>query len=552
MKSAFERALNLHRAGNLDQAAKLYRELLDGKPDDPQCLRLLAIIDNQRGNCAEALGLIESATRLAPNDAQAFNTRGNILRKLSRPEDALASYDKAVMLSPGYAKAFVNRGTLLHEFGRFEEGLESLAKAIALDPTDASAFNNHGSILKAMNRLDEAVKDYDTAIALKPDYSDALKNRGTALHELSRCEEALASYDEALAVRPDYPEALNNRASVLLELGRTEEALASWDAAIALKPNFANAQLNRGMAYLSVGRFEEGWAGFEWRWRANGRPQQPPGVSAPLWRGEDLNSRHILVWAEQGLGDTIQFCRYLPLLAERGAKVTFLAPTKLVRLLRALSGDATIVSGIPKDESFDFHCPLLGLPFRFGTKLGSIPTEIPYLSAEEERIAPWKRRLGEGGFAIGIAWQGNAERRVDRERSIPLAAFLPLITMPGVRVISLQKQGGIDQIAKLPGGAHVETLGDAFDSGPDAFLDSAAVMTSLDLIISSDTSIAHLAGALGRPTWVALKRTPDWRWLQDEVTSPWYPTMRLFRQNNCGDWTDVFARIADRLRAQHL
>lgn len=552
MKSEFERALVLHQAGRFDEAAKLYRLVIDGEPQNSECPRLLAGIENQRGNCAEALVLIQTAINIAPNDPRAFNTRGNILRKMNRPQDALASYDTAIALSPGYAKAHGNRGVLLHQLGRLDEALESFGRAIALDPHDANAFNNRGSLLKAMKRCDEAVKDYDDALALKPGYADAHKNRGTALQEMSRCEEALVSYDQALALRAAYPEALNNRGNVLLELGRFEEALASWDRAVALKPEFANALLNRGMAYMSLGRFSEGWVGFEWRWQANGIPQQPGTVSAPLWQGEDLTSRHILVWAEQGLGDTIQFCRYLPLLAQRGAKVSFLAPAKLVRLLGSLPGDLTIAPAVVTGEEFDFQCPLMGVPLRFGTELASIPAPIPYLAAAEHRIADWRGRLGLGGFKIGIAWQGNPELRVDRERSIPLAAFLPLIALPGVRVISLQKQVGVDQIAHLPAHAHLETLGDDFDSGPDAFLDSAAVMACLDLIVSSDTSIAHLAGALGCPTWVALKQNPDWRWLQEGAVCPWYPTMTLFRQQRRGEWSDVFERMADQLRAHHL
>ena len=276
-------------------------------------------------------------------------------------------------------------------------------------------------------------------------------------------------------------------------------------------------------------------------------------ASAPMsmpCHGEarSLRGRRLLVFSEQGLGDVIQFVRYLPLLLEREANVTFLASAKVIRLLRPLTAKIAVISAT-KETSFDFQCALMSLPYRLNTDLSSIPNKVPYLAAEEELVARWKARVGGHGFKVGIAWQGNPRASIDQGRSIPVAEFVPLSGLPGVRLISLQKHDGLDQLALLQPDSKIETLGDDFDNGLDAFVDTAAVMESLDLIITSDTSIAHLAGALGRPTWVALKHVPDWRWMLDRDDSPWYPTMRLFRQSARDDWRSVFAAIEQELRS---
>ena len=290
---------------------------------------------------------------------------------------------------------------------------------------------------------------------------------------------------------------------------------------------------------LLVGRYKEGWADYEWRWEAK-TVRVRAQYQSSHWQGEDLSGRHLLVFSEQGLGDVIQFARYLPLLAQRKCEVTFLAPPKLIRLLRIINPAVEIVDAL-KDVrgNIDFQVALMSLPYRFKIELSSIPNKVPYLKAEPELQARWKARIGAHGFKIGIAWQGNPRGKIDEGRSIPLERFVPLSRIPGVRLISLQKHVGLDQLAALPKDIKIETLDDAFDNGPDAFIDTAAVMNSLDLIITSDTSIAHLAGALARPTWVALKHVADWRWLRDREDSPWYPTLRLFRQLQRDDWISL-------------
>jgi tetratricopeptide (TPR) repeat protein len=351
-------------------------------------------------------------------------------------------------------------------------------------------------------------------------------------------------------LQPDFAEALNHRGSALRELKRLDEALASYDRALQVRPNYADAHNNRGLLRLLLGRFRDGWLDHEWRWNADSVQTKPPTINAKTWRGEDLTGRRIAIYSEQGLGDIIHFARYLPLLVQRGAKVTFSAPTNLNRLLKSLTSDITFVDSLGGRGPFEFQCALMSLPLWFGTELSSIPNAVPYLSGEQALVAVWKKKIGEAGFKIGIAWQGAPGVAIDQGRSVPLSEFAPLARIPGVRLISLQKAHGLEQLGSLPNDVAIETLGKEFDGGADAFIDTAAVMSHLDLIVTSDTSIAHLAGALARPTWVALKYVPDWRWLLDRDDSPWYPTMRLFRQQTAGDWPSVFAKIEQELRSR--
>jgi tetratricopeptide (TPR) repeat protein len=578
----FDQALALFRAGHLAQAKRIARRILADDPNHAQALHLLGVALSQQGNHTEGLRFIDAARQIDGQSASIHNTRGNVLvalqrfdeavasydnaialksdfiepfcnrgaalQELKRFDEAVTSYDNAIALRPNYAEAFCNRGLALQELKRFDEALASYDKAIALTPDYAEAFYNRGLGLQRLERFDEAVASYDKAIALKSDFAEALCNRGAALQELKRFDEAVTSYNKAIALKPD-AEAFYSRGIVLQELSRFDEALASYDQAIALKPGYAEAFWNRALGKLLLGRYEEGWGDYEWRLVAKDFASRRLDLEVPTWQGEDLSGRHLLVLGEQGFGDVVQFVRYLPLLAERKCKVTFLAPAKLVRLLRRSIQPVEIVSELEAGQEIDFHVAMMSLPLRFNTLLASIPHKVPYLIAEPELEARWKAQIGVHGFKIGIAWQGNPGNKIDEGRSIPLEQFVPLSRVPGVRLISLQKQVGLDQLAGMSKDVAIESLGDAFDSGPDAFIDTAAVMINLNLVITADTSIAHLAGALGRPTWVALKQVPDWRWLLDREDCPWYPTVRLFRQARRDDWASVFARINQQIKS---
>jgi Tfp pilus assembly protein PilF len=509
---------------------------------------LLGVVQSRLGRSKEALASYDRALAIKPDYAQVLTNRGVALWDLKRFDEALASYDKALAIKPDYAEALINRGVTLRDLERFDDALASYDRALAIKPDYAEALNGRGLTLQDLKRFEDALVGYDKALAIKPDFAWALYNRGNALRELRRLEDALVSYDKALAIKPDYTEALNNRGVTLQDLKRFDEAMASYDQAIALKPNNAGGLLNRGLCKLLLGHYQEGWQDYEWRWGARGFLDKRPKINAATWEGEDLAGRRLIVFGEQGLGDTIQFARFLPQLVQRKAKVTFLTQAKLVRILRPLIGDINVVNAIDDQDTFDFQCALMGLPLRFSTELDTIPAKIPYLSAEPDRVARWKERIGAHGFKIGIGWHGNPNGQ-DNHKHVPLEEFIPLTCIPQVRLISLQYRDGVDQLARLPADVKIETLGYDFNSGRDAFVDTAAVIANLDLIISSCTSIPHLAGALGRPTWIVLKHVPDWRWLLDREDSPWYPTMRLFRQPERDDWTSVFSKIERELRS---
>ena len=508
-----QQAHALHQAGRLDEADAAYRAILAQHPREVHALALLGTLRLQRGKIEDAIELLGRALRLNPREPTLLNNRGHALERAGRHDEALKSYAKAVALKPDYAEAHFNRGNTLRRVGRQEEALAA----------------------------------YDQAIRLNPRFAPAMTNRGNALRALGRPADALASYDEALALAPQSAEAHDNRGVALEDLLRCEEALSSFDRAIALDPSYAEARANKGLLLLRLGDFERGWPLYEWRWRSANFTSPQRNFAAALWDGADAAGSTILLHAEQGLGDSILFCRYAPLVAARGAKVILEMPRALGRLMRSLSGaDAVIATG-DAPPAFDRHAPLLSLPGIFHTSLATVPAAVPYLSAEPALIEKWRARLP-AGFRIGINWQGNPAGKVEKGRSAPLAAFAPLAQLPGVQLVSLQKTHGLDQLAHLPAGMSVATLGEDFDSGPDAFLDTAAVMMSLDLVVTIDSSIGHVAGALGRPVWLALQAVPYWVWMLDRADSPWYPSMRLFRQARGGAWSEVFERMGAELK----
>jgi len=401
-------------------------------------------------------------------------------------------------------------------------------------------------LLTRRGSAEEALGHYDRALLLEPDDVQLLSNRGVALGELNRHQEALESLTVALSIQRDYAPALSNLGNSLLALGRYAESRAAYDAALAIGPDFAECRFNRARLLLLLGEFAEGWREYEWRRKVHSAA--PPGLAAE-WHGEDPRGKRLLLYSEQGLGDAIQFVRFARAAAERGAEVVLHAQPTLAALLRSLDGIAGVIAEGSPAPSVHLQLPLMSVPFVLGLGKIEIPAAVPYLKADPARVAAWASRLPEAGFRIGIAWQGNPRRRIDEGRLIPLRAFAPLARIPGVRLISLQKHRGVEQLAELSAEMSVETLGDGFDAGPDGFLDTAAVMMHLDLIVTSDSAIAHLAGALARPVWIVLQQVPDWRWMLETSETPWYPTARLFRQNRNSDWDEVFARLSGELVA---
>ncbi len=545
---------------------------------------------NNRGNAlvalrqfTEALASYERAITAQPDYAEAHSNRGNVLKELKRFEEALASYDRAIALRPDYAEAHsnradalnalerfdealgaceralvlrpdfaearVNRGNALHKLKRFEAALASHDHALRLRPDYAEAYSNRGNTLHETKRFEEALASYDRALTLKPDYAEAHSNRGNALQELKRFDEAVASYDRALALRGDLAEAHSNRGNALKEMARFDDALASFDRAIAVRPDFADAHFNEAMCRLLIGDFDRGWEKNEWRWQTEQLRDGKRSFSQPLWLGSDaIAGKTILLHAEQGLGDTIQFGRYAPLVAARGGRVILEVQRPLHELMRTLSDAAQVVAAGDPLPDFDFHCPMLSLPLAFATRLETIPSTTPYLLAPEGKTRAWRERLGKRKRPrIGLVWAGNPRKelpganRIDGQRSIAFDRLAPLFQVTGCEFFSLQK--GDDAVRQLRDSdwrqAIIDHTGDLHD-----FSDTAALIENLDLVISVDTSVAHLAGALGKPFWLLNRYNTCWRWLLDREDSPWYPTARLFRQDATRAWEPVIARVA--------
>jgi len=553
---AIELRPGLHQAHNnlghvlrglkrLPEALSSFNQALAIKPDYIEAIVNRGMVLHDLRRFGEALASFEGAISLDPQRADAFNNRGLLLQELGRADDALASYDRAVALKSDHADAWSNRGGLLAQLKRIDEALASCDRAIGIDPGLSGAYNNRGIALHNDRQLESALASYERAISVRPDFAEAWNNRGNALHDLRRLDEALRSFQRAMDLRPGYAEAINNRGMVQQDLRNLDAARADYDAAIALRPTYVEAFKRRASLKLLMGEFAGGWADFEAS-LAHSRAGLPTASGIPFWKGEPLAGKSILLSEPNGLGDTLQFLRFVPALIEQGARVSFLGPANFLRVLDAFSDRVRFLSDAG-GEHFDFQCWLWSLPHYLGIDINGLATGFPYLRAEPARVERWSRQLDGNRFNIGICWQGNPERKIDPGRSIPLANFFPVSQVPGVRLISLQKNFGLDQLQQLPAGMIVDAPGEGFDDGPDAFVDSAAMLESLDLVIAADTSITHLAGALGRPAWLALNPVPDWRWMLDRSDSPWYPSVRLFRQQRSNDWTSVFESMAEAL-----
>ena len=493
------------------------------------------------GRREEAIAALDRALRAKPHFPAALQMGGFILGALGRREPALNFYRRALELDSSSSMGWSNLGKLFFEMRRFPEALAAFDASLKVAPRDADGWNNRAGALRELGRLKESIAAAEQALRLRPAFAEAALNLGNALLKLDRVEDALAAYERSLASRPDFASAHCGRALTLQALSRHDEALAAFEEAERL--GSAEAISGKGCLRLLQGDFASGWEGYEARWVDGRSLKEALGARYPEWKGPTDPARRVLVMSDHGLGDTIQFCRYIRLMAHSGIETTFLCPAKLHRLLSHLG--ARLIAALPTEESFDAQIAVSSLPRAYATRIDrNLPSER-YLSAEPDLCAKWAARIGTHGFKIGLVWQGNPHPEADMARSVPLKVLAPLARTPNVRLISLQKGFGAEQIETVPPDMRIETFGDELDSGPDAFVDSAAAMTHMDLIVTCDTSLAHLAGALGRPVWVALKKDAEWRWLLERDDSPWYPTMRLFRQERRGSWEGVVGRIAE-------
>jgi Flp pilus assembly protein TadD len=535
--------------GKLADAAAAYGQAVRLRPDHADACNSLGIVLTDLGRLDEAAASFRRALELRPRQADVHNNLGVTVAQQGNLEEAAASFRQALRLKPDYAAAHNNLGNVFREQGKMKEAGACYQQALRLNPGNAEAHNNLGIVYTELARHDEAIASLQQALRLRPTYAEAHNNLAIALRDRGDLEAAVASYQQAIRLKPNYADAYNHLGMVLMELGRMDEARAAFDQALQIRPDFPEARGNRGMVRLVQGDLERGWPEYEYRWRCRGFVTRT--LPQPQWDGSPPAGRTILLHAEQGLGDTLQFVRYVPLVKERGGTVLLETPAALHKLLATLPAvDRLLVSGEPLPP-FDVHAALLSLPYLFHTTLETIPNQIPYLAADAGLVEHWRRELAHlHEFKVGINWQGNPKNPTQHIRAIRLAHFAPLARVPGVRLISLQKGAGTEQLREVAGRFSVTELGSQVDEAAGAFMDTAAIMKNLDLVVSSDTSVAHLAGALGVPVWVAIPTATDWRWLLGREDTPWYPTMRLFRQSEWGNWEKVFERMAAALAKQ--
>ncbi len=609
-----EHARQLHHAGRWEEAERLYLQALDASPGETDGLHLLALLHADTGRPDTATQLLGAAIGIEGPKTHLCRNLGIILERQDKQEAAIACYRQAVLAEPNSADLWARMAELLSGLGRYgeaaqawgraietnpapvesqlswrldwaktlalsgdrtaacsqlerilriepdhvaarfdlgvilmqldraQEAVAAFAAVVSAKPTHALAHNNLGVLCHALNEPERALVHYNQCLGLNPTFVEARYNFGTLLQERGELEAATCEFQTVLAANPGHAAAWTNLGNCLLGCGEISAALSCYNRTLALEPSETAAAWNAGIAHLTAGRFKEGWAGYERRFDVQGstpRRQYP----MPLWSGEPLDGRKILVYAEQGLGDTLQFCRYLPLLADRGAEVYFACHSSLAPLLGSLRTNPTLLIE-PGFETpmADFYVPLLSIPTILGTNLDTIPAERGYLRASPEARSAWSKRLAPLGrkLRVGFVAQGNPRYKNDRNRSVPAELFEPLSRVPGVELINLQF------------GRPVPPSVNALDLSAEIgdFADTAGLVEEMDLIISVDTSMAHLAGAVGKETWVLLAQAADWRWMRDRVDSPWYPDVRLFRQTESQEWTSVLQAVAQALRTR--
>ena len=572
----FNRGNLLRKTGQYEQALSAYDRALELEPEDAALLNNRGVTLFLLERYQESLDSYARAITLRPDYADAFTNRGNALQELGLHDEAIDSHERALALVPSHVRARVNLGNALQEMGRIEEAVRHYDQAIQLDPGHAEAFNNRAAALIELGRHEEALMDSERALGISPEYAEALGNRGsalaglgrlqealaahekafaikpgcvqalnvaTALQDLERHDEALAYHERALVLKPDYVEALNNRGNSLQALNRHAAAVRSYQRAIELRPGDAEAHWNEGLARLTLGDYKGGWPKYEWRWRNPKLEVTQPPLDVPVWTGQEaLDGKTILVFQEQGYGDAIQFIRFVSLLASRSGKVVVACDQNLLGVFASAPGVAETTAGPLSAEGFDYQVSLMSLPFALGITLRNLPADVPYLEADPADVDHWRNRFAglAGGRKVGLVWSGNPRFAAAAQKRCPVDALKNLLSTTDIAWISLQKDAVAEDLERLRAAA--PGLLSAGDELKD-FAATAAAITSLDLVISVDTAVAHLAGALGKPVWVLLPFAADWRWLVDRDDSPWYPTARLFRQRAAGDWVELVERV---------
>ena len=522
------------------------RQAVQFLPGDVEALLNLGVAQREHGLLEEAVASYEQALALNRNAPEAYSNLANVLADLGRLDEAAAHCRQAIAIAPGHAMAWVNLGYVLQRLGRAQEAIEAGRQAIALVPGNASAHNNLANALSDAGAMQEAESAYRRALQLDPRYAFAWVSLAALMSKTGRSAEAYAASRTAIELAPDLAEAHNNLADAAKELQQFDIALASYARALALKPGHAQAHYNLSLLLLQLGRYEEAWPHHEWRTdpQRGKSAVRPATLDSPIWRGESLERKHIVLCHEQGYGDTIQFVRFAPLLKRRGAaRISLLCPPELAPLMARATGIDQVFVSHQDIQAHDYHVLTMSVPHRLASSLDTLPARLPYLQPETELVRQWRDALPEGGPRVGLAWKGSTHHQNDAHRSLPhLETLAPLWQTAGVRFVSLQKGQGEDEAKAAPPGQPLTALGHRVTD----FATMGAIIGQLDLVIAVDTAVAHLAGALGKPCWVMLPaRGTDWRWLRGRSDSPWYPaTMRLYRQAQAGDWHPLVEQIA--------
>jgi tetratricopeptide (TPR) repeat protein len=535
----------LRAKGLLSEAIGEFRHAIRLNEKYPDAINNLGIALRDAGLVDEAIAAYRNALQIQPAFPEAHNNLGVALRDRGMINESIAAFRAAIRLQPRFAEPYANLGNALCDLRSFDEAIDAYNNFLRLQPQNAPGYSNLGNALRGKGLPDEAIAAYLQALKLNPDFAEAHSNLGNALRQNGSLQEAVSAHRRAIELKPAYADGYSNLADALHDLGQIDEAVSAYRQAIQLNSNPVEAHYGLANCLLLRGEFSEGWIEYEWRWRWKDFPSQARQFARPRWDGSPLNGRKILLHCEQGLGDTIQFVRYALLIAQRGGKVIIECQPELGRLLDSLPVPCEIATFGQILPSFDVYCPLLSLPAIMGTTLSTIPAAVPYLSCNPRLVELWKSTIecSDASIKVGLAWAGNPEFKGDRSRSMKLASLAPLANVRGVKFYSLQKGEAGKQANDPPAGLHLVDLGAQLTD----FADTAAAISLMDLVITTDTSVAHLAGAMGKPVWVMLELVPNFRWLLERTDSPWYPTMQLFRQNIAGGWNAVIDRVSSEL-----
>jgi len=537
-----QKSQSLQEAGRFEEAALGFEKLQKLYPKFPPILNSLGIVYLQLGKTKEGCKLLEKSLEIDSKQPIAFLNLGVALRSTNKRPEALNVFERAIKLFPSSFEILNNLGITLHGLAKYHEAINIYQRAIKIKPEVPDAFNNLGISQLALRQFEDAISTFKEALKLKPNNPEILNNLGFSLYKLNKFQESIDCFTQAISMNKLYADAYSNRGLSYQAIQKIKEALSDYDECIKLEPNHANNYWNKSLLKLLIGEFDEGWVLYEWRWKSFAK-NAVRYFSKPLWLGQtSLKNKTIFIYPEQGYGDYIQFIRYIPLLKNLGAEIILEVRPALVDLISSTYPELKIVESGNKPQQFDYQCPVMSLPLALKNYFSGIPNSTPYLSVRPEKIGEWADNLGRKTITrIGLVWSGSSEHQNDHNRSLRLEELSPLLALP-FEFHSLQKEyknNDLENIKKFSIKPHADRLND--------FADTAALIESLDLIITVDTSVAHLAGSLNKKVWIMLPSNPDWRWMLNTSDSPWYPSARLFRQNKNGDWTNVVKQIADEL-----